>query len=689
MVGPHHRAGSSGRLSEENLLVNDLENEVKRKRGSEKGNSFYQRISDYLRSSLDLILPSASSKISNEDRCFVGNTKSQHNLISGLLKLVLAASTFFVLFGCLRWMISTSRASPDYFRDRYWWVQLQEKLAIDISDIKELSLGSSRLKEIEFCSREYENHVPCFNFSKSAQGSQLDRHCGKGSRLGCVIHPPKNYKPPLGWPAGKDVIWYANVKISAQEVLTSGTVTKRLMMLDEEQISFRSDSLMFDGVEDYAHQIADMIGLRSVSDFNQAGISTVLDIGCGYGSFGAHLFSRNMLTMCIANYESSGSQVQITLERGLPAMIASFNSKRLPFSSLSYDMLHCSRCGIEWDKKDGMFLIEADRLLRPGGYFVWTSPIASVRGSVDNVDNQKKWQFVQQFAESLCWSMLSQQEDTVIWRKTTLRNCYASRKHSSTPPICKKSYDVEFPYNQPLTLCIGGIHNQRWISIGQRRTWPSRAALNATELSSHGVSAEVFSADSLKWKAAVQEYWSLLSPQIFSDHPKRPGDEDPSAPFNMLRNVLDMNAQFGGFNHALLEAGKNVWVMNVVPTTAPNSLPFIQDRGFIGTSHDWSEAFPSYPRSYDMIHADGLLSLETHLHQKCPMLDLFVEIDRLLRPEGWAVFRDTSSAIELARALATRLRWDARIIDIEANNDEKILVCQKTFLEDSKLKHMM
>ena len=102
-----------------------------------------------------------------------------------------------------------------------------------------------------------------------------------------------------------------------------------------------------------------------------------------------------------------------------------------------------------------------------------------------------------------------------------------------------------------------------------------------------GVRTELFLVDSLKWKSAVQEYWSLLSPQIFSDHPKRPGDEDPSPPFNMLRNVLDMNAQFGGLNHALLEAGKHLWVMNVVPTTASDSLPLILDRGFIGTSHNW------------------------------------------------------------------------------------------------------
>lgn len=89
------------------------------------------------------------------------------------------------------------------------------------------------------------------------------------------------------------------------------------------------------------------------------------------------------------------------------------------------------------------------------------------------------------------------------------------------------------------------------------------------------------------WKAAIRDYWSLLSPLIFSDHPKRPGDEDPAAPYNMVRNVLDMNSHFGGFNSALLEAGKNVWVMNVVPTSGLNYLPAILDRGFLGVLHDW------------------------------------------------------------------------------------------------------
>jgi len=55
--------------------------------------------------------------------------------------------------------------------------------------------------------------------------------------------------------------------------------------------------------------------------------------------------------MCVANYEASRSQVQLTSERGLPAMIGSFTSKQLPYPSLSFDMVHCAWCGIDWAQK--------------------------------------------------------------------------------------------------------------------------------------------------------------------------------------------------------------------------------------------------------------------------------------------------------------------------------------------------
>ncbi|KAL5053151.1 hypothetical protein RYX36_033833 [Vicia faba] len=49
-------------------------------------------------------------------------------------------------------------------------------------------------------------------------------------------------------------------------------------------------------------------------------------------------------------------------------------------------MLYCARCGTDWDHKDGNLLIEADRLLRPGGYFVWTLPLTNAR----NKENQQQ-----------------------------------------------------------------------------------------------------------------------------------------------------------------------------------------------------------------------------------------------------------------------------------------------------------
>lgn len=55
-------------------------------------------------------------------------------------------------------------------------------------------------------------------------------------------------------------------------------------------------------------------------------------------------------------------------------------------------------------------------------------------------------------------------------------------------------------------------------------------------------------------------------------------------------------------------AQQKIWVMNVVPVHAPDTLPVIYDRGLVGIYHDWCESFGTYPRSYDLLHADHLFS---------------------------------------------------------------------------------
>ncbi|PHT48021.1 hypothetical protein CQW23_12229 [Capsicum baccatum] len=544
--------------------------------------------------------------------------------------------------------------------------KLKEQARSDYLELKTLSVGENQLKDVGVCAKERENYVPCYNASANIlaglkDGEELDRHCELSrEHQYCLIRPPKDYKIPLSWPAGRDVIWSGNVKLTKDQFLSSGSIMKRLMLLEENQIAFHSqDGMIVDDVKDYSHQIAEMIGFGSDTEFLQAGVRTVLDIGCGFGSFSAHLLSLNLMALCVAAYGSSGSQVQVALERGLPAVIGNFISTQLPFPSLAYDMIHCAQCGIIWDSKDGLFLIEIDRVLKPGGYFVLTSPTTRRQGSSTSAKKGSMSSPLEEFTKKLCWSLLEQQEETFIWQKTVDSQCYTSGKQG-TIPICK-GQDMQL-YYQPLAHCISGTGSDRWVPIHSRSD-----SMNSTELK-----------DSEFWKSAVRNYWSLLSPSIFSDHPKRPGDDDPLPPYNIVRSVLDMNAHYGGLNAALLEARKSVWVMNVVPLGVHNTLPLILDRGFVGVLHNWCEAFPTYPRTYDLLHGNGLLS---HLDsQGCSIVEVLFEMDRILRPEGWIILSDKLGPIEKVRTVATQMRWEARVIDLQDGSDQRLLVCQKSFV---------
>lgn len=206
-------------------------------------------------------------------------------------------------------------------------------------------------------------------------------------------------------------------------------------------------------------------------------------------------------------------------------------------------MVHCAQYGIIWDSKDGLFLIEIDRVLKPGGYFVLTSP--TTRQRQDSPTSAKKGSMttpLEEFTKKLCWSLLGQQEETFIWQKTVDSQCYSSQ---FSIPICKGE-DRQL-YYQPLAHCISGTTSNRWVPIHDRS-----GPLNSTDIEIHGVDPTDFFKDLGFWRSTLRNYWSLLSPLIFSDHPKRPGEEDPLPPYNMVRNVMDMNAHYGGLNAAML-----------------------------------------------------------------------------------------------------------------------------------------
>ncbi|KAE9605446.1 putative S-adenosyl-L-methionine-dependent methyltransferase [Lupinus albus] len=96
------------------------------------------------------------------------------------------------------------------------------------------------------------------------------------------------------------------------------------------------------------------------------------------------------------------------------------------------------------------------------------------------------------------------------------------------------------------------------------------------------------------------------------------------------------------------------------------------------------EPFSTYPRTYDLIHVSSIESLlkdQASGQNRCNLVDLMVEMDRILRPEGTVVLRDTPEVIERVARVAGALRWRPTIYDKdpESHGREKILVSTKTF----------
>eukprot|EP00252_Welwitschia_mirabilis_P003707 TRINITY_DN13764_c0_g1_i1.p1 TRINITY_DN13764_c0_g1~~TRINITY_DN13764_c0_g1_i1.p1 ORF type:complete len:202 (-),score=21.60 TRINITY_DN13764_c0_g1_i1:96-626(-) len=141
--------------------------------------------------------------------------------------------------------------------------------------------------------------------------------------------------------------------------------------------------------------------------------------------------------------------------------------------------------------------------------------------------------------------------------------------------------------------------------------------------------------------------------------------------WSCVRNVMDMKAVYGGFAVAL--ARKPVWVMNVVTIDSPDTLPIIYDRGLLGIYHDWCQSFSTYPRTYDLLHADHLFS---KLKKRCQILPVMAEVDRILRPGGSLILRDKLDTFNELEDIVKSLHW--KMTFTYSREDEGIFCAVKT-----------
>lgn len=495
-----------------------------------------------------------------------------------------------------------------------------------------------RISKFKLCDKSKLDYIPCLDnveaikqLNDTTRGEKYERHCPEEGRgLNCVVPRPEGYRTPIQWPQSRDEVWFSNVPHTRLVEDKGG----------QNWISIKGDKFVFPGggtqfihgADQYLNQISKMV--PDITFGNHTRVA--LDIGCGVASFGAFLLQRNVTTMSIAPKDVHENQIQFALERGVPAMVGVFSTHRLFYPSQAFDLMHCSRCRINWTRDDGILLLEANRMLRAGGYFAWAAQ--PVYKHEDNLIEQ--WKEMEDLTRRLCWELVSKEGYIAIWRKPLKNSCYLNRETGVLPPLCDSNDNPDDVWYVGLRACITQLPENGYGS--NVSTWPARLhhppdRLQTIEMDASISRKEIFRAESKYWHEIVDSYvrayrWKEMQ----------------------LRNVMDMKAGFGGFAAALVDLQVNCWVMNVVPVSGFNTLPVIYDRGLVGVMHDWCEPFDTYPRTYDLLHANGLFSNE---QKRCNMSTIMLEMDRILRPGGHVYIRDSVTVMEELQELASAVGW--------------------------------
>lgn len=314
-------------------------------------------------------------------------------------------------------------------------------------------------------------------------------------------------------------------------------------------------------------------------------IRVVLDVGCGVASFGGHLLDRDVLTMSMAPKDEHEAQIQFALERGIPAFLSVIGTQQLTFPDNVYDLIHCARCRVHWDADGGKPLLELNRILRPGGFFIWSATPVYRKDAKDVT----VWNSMVALTKSMCWEVVGKTMSStgiglVVYQKPVSPSCYREREKNNIP-MCDMGRNMS--WYSPLQKCLPHLPPEAssWPPL-----WPNRLTTKPLSLPSAPLVEQAFHNDTRDWHALVANvYIGGLGIN-----------------WSSVRNVMDMTAGHGGFAAALINMP--LWVMNVVPVHEPDTLPIIFDRGLIGVYHDWCESFNTYPRTYDLLHSTFLFS---------------------------------------------------------------------------------
>lgn len=484
------------------------------------------------------------------------------------------------------------------------------------------------------------DYIPCLDNWKVIKAlksrrhmEHRERHCPDPSPK-CLIPLPKGYRAPVTWPKSRDMIWFDNVP---HPKLVEYKKDQNWVQKSGDYLVFPGGGTQFkEGVNHYIEYIEKTLPTIEWGKHTRV----ILDVGCGVASFGGYLLDKGVITMSFAPKDEHEAQIQFALERGIPATLSVIGTQKLPFPDNVYDLIHCARCRVHWDADGGKPLMELNRILRPGGYFIWSAtPVYR-----DDERDKSVWNSMVALTKSICWNVVAKSVDSsgiglVVYQKPVTSSCYNDRENNK-PPLCE-NYKQNISWYVPLDSCLAPLPvDGAGNSYSWPPTWPERLSNTPQSLSQ----------DSEESYAKDTKYWASL---VFDTYPK-----DLAINWSSARNVMDMNAGYGGFAAALIDFP--LWVMNIVPVNGPDTLPIIFDRGLIGIYHDWCESLNTYPRTYDLLHSNFLF---TNLTQRCDIVVVAVEMDRILRPGGFVIIQDTVEMVNMLWPILNSFHWSVSTYD--------------------------
>ncbi|KAL5647973.1 hypothetical protein ACJX0J_042328, partial [Zea mays] len=229
------------------------------------------------------------------------------------------------------------------------------------------------------------------------------------------------------------------------------------------------------------------------------------------------------------------------------AMVRSWLSISFPYPSPLRFLVPCCTC----------VAVYLNRVLRPGGYFIWSATPVYRQEQRDQDD----WNAMVTLIKSICWRTVVKSQDVngigvVIYQKPVSNSCYAERK-TNEPPLCSERDGSHFPWYAPLDSCLfttaitTSDEGYNWPV-----PWPERLDVSVPDDSASN--KEKFEADTKYWKQLIfQKYISVTSHLI-------------------------------GQAFAIYLA------------------TYFQQR-FDWSSHDWCRSFSTYPRTYDLLHMSNLI----------------------------------------------------------------------------------